>query len=970
MSSSGTLTCWGSNRGGEGTTPDDLFPAKDLSLLDFGSCALSESGQTRCWWHSSHTAWYGTPLNPSDLPPAKYISATASNACIITFEDYVRCWGDNYYGQSSVPSDLGKVSLLSAGHVHVCAADMNGMVRCWGANADGQSSVPSDLGPVKALSSSFYHTCAITLQGEARCWGNNTYGQSSVPADLGPVEQINSIGWHTCAITTSHKVRCWGSNDHGQSTVPESLTNVRQISLGIIHTCALTDFDVVQCWGENGDGKATPPVELGFSNPQIEGISQVGSVLKAIVSEATVELKYQWLRDGVAIESASGETYLLTEEDYAKRISLQVTGKRLGSADSTKTTSELLISRVPLTTFTKGGPKVLGSNTVGSQLQALVAGYPFGTSFDLQWLRDGVEINGATENKYTSTLSDIGHTLTIRVTRALEGYETSTVVSEPLTIATPLSEMGNKNWPRVSSNADGTQLAAIAGDRTIWASYDSGANWVKRTGAGITSTGQVLPEGDRSWQRVASSTDGQKLAAVVYNGSVWTSSDAGLTWTERAASGARLWSDIASSSDGTKLVALAYPGGVWTSNDSGLTWTERVNAGYRNWGAVASNADGSVIVASWNDGNISVSHDSGNTWTVSSIPSNFGWWRALASNADGSRLYGVEWCGGIWESKDSGSTWSRNESFPTKTWYSIATNEDGSKILAGSWADSCWGQPTDGKLSLATSLNKFTQTGTATIQGSGYIGSVVKAQVGTYPTGTSFSYQWLRDGVAISGATDSQFVIREQDFGHNISYQLTATKSGYELSNLTSSSLEISKKGLTKLSSPVILGKATVGRVISASISMSSGLDYTYQWLRDGVPIEGAVTRKYVLTDSDANTTITFRVCGTKQEFETACLVRNSGQVALGEMSRRPYVVMKWPTAKVGATIQGRPGDWDSDVSLSYSWLRDGVFIPGENQSSYQITATDRGHSITFRVLAQKTGYKDVVRTSASKLIP
>jgi len=720
-------------------------------------------------------------------------------------------------------------------------------------------------------------------------------------------------------------MRCWGDNSIGQSDVPSWLPEVKDISLGDYFTCALTRDSRVYCWGW-----VDPSIWSGFSN--LSNVTQIDA-------------------GGYHVCAVAGGSIYCNGSAAAGQL---LSGSVLDTP-----------RQIPLYTI----PEIVGVANLEETLVANPGSWDSKVSFRYQWLRDGVDVFGATSSSYTSSFSDTGHEISVKVTGSIEGYESITLISQPVTVATPLSEMGNKNWPRVSSNADGTQLAAIAGDRTIWVSYDSGANWVKRTGAGITSTGQVLPEGDRSWQRVASSTDGQKLAAVVYNGSVWTSSDAGLTWTERAASGARLWSDIASSSDGTKLVALAYPGGVWTSNDSGLTWTERVNAGYRNWGAVASNADGNVIVASWNDGNISVSHDSGNTWTVSSIPSNFGWWRALASNADGSRLYGVEWCGGIWESKDSGSTWSRNESFPTKTWYSIATNEDGSKILAGSWAASCWGQPTDGKLSLATSLNKFTQTGTATIQGSGYIGSVVKAQVGTYPTGTSFSYQWLRDGIVVSGATDSQFVIREQDFGHNISYQLTATKSGYESSNLTSSILEINKKGLTKLSAPVVSGKSAVGRVLSAPISMSSGLAYTYQWLRDGFPIEGAVTRKYVLTASDANTTMAFRVCGTKQAFETACLVSNSSYVALGELSRRPYVVMKWATSKVGAIMHGRPGNWDSDVSLSYSWLRDGAFIPGENQSSYQITATDRGHSITFRVLAQKTGYKDVVRASTAKLI-
>jgi len=43
----------------------------------------------------------------------------------------------------------------------------------------------------------------------------------------------------------------------------------------------------------------------------------------------------------------------------------------------------------------------------------------------------------------------------------------------------------------------------------------------------------------------------QKLAAVVDGGYTYTSTDSGVTWTERNSSGARDWQSIVSSSDGT-----------------------------------------------------------------------------------------------------------------------------------------------------------------------------------------------------------------------------------------------------------------------------------------------------------------------------------------------------------------------------------------------------------------------------------
>ena len=47
---------------------------------------------------------------------------------------------------------------------------------------------------------------------------------------------------------------------------------------------------------------------------------------------------------------------------------------------------------------------------------------------------------------------------------------------------------------------------------------------------------------------------------------------AGATWTARA-SGSLNWRTIAASADGTKLAAVVFGGQIYTSTDSGVTWT-------------------------------------------------------------------------------------------------------------------------------------------------------------------------------------------------------------------------------------------------------------------------------------------------------------------------------------------------------------------------------------------------------------
>src|SRR6266566_4949346 len=82
------------------------------------------------------------------------------------------------------------------------------------------------------------------------------------------------------------------------------------------------------------------------------------------------------------------------------------------------------------------------------------------------------------------------------------------------------------------------------------------------------------------WYSIASSADGNKLAAVVYRGSIYASTNAGSTWLATSAP-SNWWTSIASSADGTTLAA-AVDGGptgqggpIYISNDSGATWAGR-----------------------------------------------------------------------------------------------------------------------------------------------------------------------------------------------------------------------------------------------------------------------------------------------------------------------------------------------------------------------------------------------------------
>lgn len=218
---------------------------------------------------------------------------------------------------------------------------------------------------------------------------------------------------------------------------------------------------------------------------------------------------------------------------------------------------------------------------------------------------------------------------------------------------------------RIAASADGTKWIAVfySAPGYIYISTDSGNTWA-----------QTSSPNSSSWTAVASSADGNKLFAAIYNGSIYLSTNAGTAWATSSAPSIK-WTWLASSADGTKVAATANNDKIYSSTDSGMTWTATGSAS-DSWGSIASSADGTKLAASSGSG-VYFSTNSGGSWTL--VNTNSG---QVASSADGTKLVigGVS----IYTSSDSGLTWASN-SAPVSdipNFSRIASSADGCKMFA------------------------------------------------------------------------------------------------------------------------------------------------------------------------------------------------------------------------------------------------------------------------------------------------
>ena len=215
------------------------------------------------------------------------------------------------------------------------------------------------------------------------------------------------------------------------------------------------------------------------------------------------------------------------------------------------------------------------------------------------------------------------------------------------------------------------------------------------------------------------------------------------------------------------------------------------------------------------------------------------------------------------------------------------------------------------------------------------------------------TYQWQRDGVDIGGATASTYTLTQTDVGTTITVVASYTDGEGTNESVTSAGLgPVANVNDAPTGSVSIAGTPTEDQTLTAANTLADedGMGaISYQWQRDGVDIGGATTSTYTLTQADVGTTITVVASYTDGEG-TAESVTSSGVGPVANVNDAPtgsVSIAGTPTEDQTLTASNTLADEDGLGAVSYQWQRDGVDIGGATGSSYTLTQTDVGTTIT-----------------------
>jgi hypothetical protein len=229
-------------------------------------------------------------------------------------------------------------------------------------------------------------------------------------------------------------------------------------------------------------------------------------------------------------------------------------------------------------------------------------------------------------------------------------------------------------WKKTAMSSTGQYQTAVANKGSIWTSSDFGVTWTIR---------DVV----RQWISVSVSSTGQYQSAVVLPGFIYISIDFGATWSARDSS--RNWNDIAISDNGQIITAIVVSGYIYVSINGGISFNRRGTTA--QWRSVAMSDDGTKQTAAASVGDIWVSSDSGGTWTQDVSVGGTKAWASVTLSSDGTKQTAVATGDYIWVSTDSGGTWTQDTSVGgTKNWTGVAMSSDATKQTAVATGDYIW----------------------------------------------------------------------------------------------------------------------------------------------------------------------------------------------------------------------------------------------------------------------------------------
>ena len=163
---------------------------------------------------------------------------------------------------------------------------------------------------------------------------------------------------------------------------------------------------------------------------------------------------------------------------------------------------------------------------------------------------------------------------------------------------------------------------------------------------------------------------GKYIAVAFDTGYIYTSTNYGVSWTERNPEGTRLpFTGIATDSTGQYITASIDNYFLLRSNNGGVSWS--IVASPKHWVAISMSKNAKYQTAAVASGYLYISVDSGKTWTQKNFSAAY---TSISVSSSGQYQAAGIYGGHIFYSQDYGSTWVSDGRANSYNWSGIYTS--------------------------------------------------------------------------------------------------------------------------------------------------------------------------------------------------------------------------------------------------------------------------------------------------------
>ncbi len=635
------------------------------------------------------------------------------------------------------------------------------------------------------------------------------------------------------------------------------------------------------------------------------------------ISKGTTPITYQWFKDGSAISSASSLSYNITNADTSDAGIYYCKGTNTCGSDSTNQ-SILTVNEKPRVTSQSSSQTICENQSISLGITASGTG-----PLTYQWYKDASPISGATNNIYTIGSVSVSDAATY-ICKVSNGCVSTPVSSTGiiLTVKTAPSITAQTGTIDICSGSSAPFSVTANGSATLtyqW--YDADGSISSATNNSYTISSATVTDAGNYYCEVSNScgTATSNIIPLTVNSQPTITSQPS---SAIKCEGQSVVLNIQSS--GTATISYQwYKGGnsISGATSSSLLVSPISTSDAGSYYCVATNSCGydqsTTASITVNVGPTINSQSSSTTICEGATPT-------FQVNVTGTSPMTYQWY------DDNGSISGANSSS-----YSIAsadTSDAGNYYCVAT--NSCSSETSN---SILLSVN---QSPTITNQPvSTSVCENLSAIFNVSTTGTApIAYQWYNSSGAISGATNTSYIITQASNANAGSYYVKVTNS---CGNQTSNTANLTVNDNVAITAQTSSTTVCSGSSPSFSITTTGTSPVTYQWYKDNTAISGATNNTYSMTSVDTSDVATYYAVATN-----TCNSVQSNQMSL-TVNEAPSITSQPSSATVcsGASYQFNASA-SGTSPISYQWYKGSNTITGAISSTYligQINTSDAG---------------------------